>query len=171
MLREKDRVKPAGKTTDGASCCAKGDGEKKPSWPGPSISALSCKGLQQLLTMTLPPSPPVRMLELILPEPVAFVPGVLRPAHARSHCEWKGLARYWTLAAGGRVAESAGWSYPDPTPAFRPIRDHVAVYAGRVDACFLDGERVTPQPGGFYGGWITADLIGPFKGGPGTLGW
>lgn len=71
----KTAVKPAGKTTDGASCCAKGDGEKKPSWPGPSISALSCKGLQQLLTMTLPPSPPVRMLELILPEPVAFVPG------------------------------------------------------------------------------------------------
>lgn len=103
--------------------------------------------------------------------PEAFVPGVLRPAPGGSHCEWKGAARYWTLAAGGRIAESAGWSYPDPTPAFRPIRDHVAVYAGRMDACFLDEEKVTPQPGGFYGGWITAELIGPFKGGPGTLGW
>lgn len=107
---------------------------------------------------------------IYLPPP-AFQPGVLRPAPGGSHCEWKGAARYWTLAAGGRVAESAGWSYPAPTPGFLPIRDHVAVYAGRMDACFLDEERVTPQPGGFYGGWITAELVGPFKGGPGTMGW
>ncbi len=102
--------------------------------------------------------------------PAAFRPGVLRPAAGASHCEWKGLARYWTLAAGGRVEERAGWSYPDPAPAFAPIRDHVAVYAGRMDGCFVDGERVLPQPGGFYGGWITAELVGPFKGGPGTWG-
>jgi uncharacterized protein (DUF427 family) len=103
--------------------------------------------------------------------PDAFRPGVLRPAPGSSLCEWKGRARYWTLAAGGRVEQAAAWSYPDPAPAFVPIRDYVAVYAGRMDACFVDGERVTPQPGGFYGGWITAELIGPFKGGPGTLGW
>ena len=103
--------------------------------------------------------------------PDAFRPGVLRPAPGGSFCEWKGRARYWTLAAGGVVAEAAGWSYPDPTPAFADIQDHVAVYAGRMEACFVDGERVVPQPGGFYGGWITAELVGPFKGGPGTLGW
>lgn len=103
--------------------------------------------------------------------PEAFRPGVLRPAPGRSFCEWKGLARYWSLSAGGVTAERAGWSYPEPTPGFAPIRDHVAVYAGRMDACFVDDERVVPQPGDFYGGWITAGLVGPFKGGPGTLGW
>ena len=103
--------------------------------------------------------------------PEAFRPGVLRPAPGGSLCEWKGRARYWTLAAGGGVAEAAGWSYPDPTPAFADLQDHVAVYAGRMQACFVDGERVVPQPGGFYGGWITTELVGPFKGGPGTLGW
>lgn len=102
---------------------------------------------------------------------VAFRPGVLRPAAGSSLCEWKGQARYWTLAAGGQVAEGAGWSYPDPTPDFAPIRDHLAVYAGCMEACLVDEERVTPQPGTFYGGWITAELQGPFKGGPGTLGW
>ncbi len=101
----------------------------------------------------------------------AFRPGVLRPAEGSSFCEWKGMARYWTLAAGGKVAARAGWSYPAPTPGFAPIRDHIAVYAGAMDACFVDEEQVTPQPGGFYGGWITAELIGPFKGGPGTWGW
>lgn len=103
--------------------------------------------------------------------PDAFLPGVLRPAAGSSFCEWKGAARYWTLAHNGRVAERAGWSYPRPTPGFLPIRDHVAVYAGPMDGCFVDGERVRPQPGGFYGGWVTDELIGPFKGGPGTLGW
>ena len=103
--------------------------------------------------------------------PAAFPPGALRPAPGRSFCEWKGMARYWTLAGGDRLAERAGWSYPDPTPCFAALRDHVAVYAGMMDACLLDEERVAPQPGGFYGGWITAELVGPFKGGPGTLGW
>ena len=103
--------------------------------------------------------------------PEAFRPGVLSPAEGRSFCEWKGLARYWSLSAGGRTAARAAWSYPEPTPGFAPIRNHVAVYAGLMDACFVDDEPVVPQPGGFYGGWITSDLTGPFKGGPGTLGW
>ncbi|MBB5377673.1 uncharacterized protein (DUF427 family) [Deinococcus metalli] len=101
----------------------------------------------------------------------AFLPGVLSPAPGRSVCEWKGPATYWTLSAGGRVAEAAGWSYERPTPAFRDLAGHVAVYAGRMDECRVDGEVVTPQPGGFYGGWITSDVVGPFKGEPGTLGW
>jgi uncharacterized protein (DUF427 family) len=103
--------------------------------------------------------------------PEAFRPGVLRPAPGGSFCEWKGRARYWTLAAGGVVAEAAGWSYPDPTAAFADIQDHVAVYAGRMEACFVDGEQVVPQPGGFYGGWITNDVVGPFKGASGSAGW
>ena len=63
------------------------------------------------------------------------------------------------------------WGYDDPSPAFAAIRGHVAFYAGRMDACTVDGEVVTPQPGGFYGGWITGDVVGPFKGGPGSRGW
>mgnify|MGYP002624958428 FL=1 len=74
------------------------------------------------------------------------------------------------LAADLR-ARSAAWSYPDPTDDFAAIRDYVAFYPRLMDACFVDGERVTPQPGGFYGGWVTQDLIGPFKGEAGTMGW
>ncbi len=88
-----------------------------------------------------------------------------------SYCEWKGRARYYTVAVGQRKAERAAWSYPDPRPGYRAIKDHIAFYAGPMDACTVDGERVEPQPGGFYGGWITANIVGPFKGGPGTMGW
>ena len=93
------------------------------------------------------------------------------PAPGRSICEWKGVAQMWTLRSGEATAQAVAWSYPAPTPEFAPIRDHLAVYAGRVDACFVGDEQVTPQPGGFYGGWITANLIGPFKGIPGSAGW
>ena len=88
-----------------------------------------------------------------------------------SFCEWKGRARYYTVAVGGRRAERAAWSYLDPRQSYAAIKDHLAFYAGPMDACTVDGERVEPQPGGFYGGWITADIVGPFKGEPGTTGW
>ena len=101
----------------------------------------------------------------------AFAPGALVPSARSSFCEWKGSARYFDVHAAGRVAKDAAWSYPSPTPAFAAIRDHVAVYAGAMDACFVDDERVVPQEGDFYGGWITSELVGPFKGGPGTLFW
>ncbi|GAA0588894.1 DUF427 domain-containing protein [Craurococcus roseus] len=101
----------------------------------------------------------------------AFTGCALEPAPGRSFCEWKGEARYWTIRAGDRAAERAAWGYPDPAPAFADIRDHLAVYAGAMDRCFVGDEAVTPQPGGFYGGWITRDLKGPFKGGPGTMDW
>ena len=101
----------------------------------------------------------------------AFTACTIEPAGGGSLCEWKGAARYWTIRVGARAAERAAWSYPDPTPAFQPIRDHLAVYAGPMDACFVGPDRVTPQPGGFYGGWITPNLRGPFKGGPGSMGW
>lgn len=103
--------------------------------------------------------------------PAAFADGVLRDADGTSFCEWKGRARYHDLAAGGVVAERAGWSYPKPTKGFLALRDHVSVYPSRVDACFLDDEQVQAQEGDFYGGWITSDLVGPFKGPPGTRGW
>ena len=98
-------------------------------------------------------------------------PGVLTPCPRTSFCEWKGTAQYITLAGGNRREADAGWTYPDPAPAYAMLRDHVAVYPGRMDACFVGDERVTPQPGGFYGGWITAAFDGPFKGGPGTQFW
>jgi uncharacterized protein (DUF427 family) len=117
-----------------------------------------------------------RVLETSHP-PTIFVPprdlrpGALTPAHARrTLCEWKGLAMYWDVRAGDAVAEAAGWSYPDPTPGWEAIRDHLSFYPSKLE-CFLDEERVRPQEGGFYGGWITDSITGPFKGPPGTLGW
>lgn len=101
----------------------------------------------------------------------AFVPGVLRPTDGSSFCEWKGAASYLDLVAGGRTAARAAWTYPDPSPGFEALRDHVALYPGLVDRCLVDGEMVEPQPGGFYGGWITSAVVGPFKGEPGTWGW
>jgi uncharacterized protein (DUF427 family) len=101
----------------------------------------------------------------------AFVAGALAPSRRTSFCEWKGVASYLTLRGGGRTEADAGWTYSAPSAPYAALRDHVAVYAGRMDACFVDGEQVRPQPGGFYGGWITAAFEGPFKGSPGTAYW
>ena len=101
----------------------------------------------------------------------AFADGVLRPCAGSSVCEWKGAASYFDLVTEARTAPRAAWTYPAPTPGFAPIAGLVAVMAGLVDECRVDGEVVTQQPGAFYGGWITADLTGPFKGVPGSAGW
>ena len=117
-----------------------------------------------------------RVLETSHP-PVYYVPladvraGALRRSDRSSFCEWKGRAGYYTVAAGDRTAPDAAWFYPEPTPAFEPIRDYVAFYPSRMDACYLDDERVASQEGDFYGGWITGEIVGPFKGAPGTWGW
>lgn len=104
--------------------------------------------------------------------PIADIaPDALISAPGTSWCEWKGRAVYWSVRGGGREAPRAAWSYPEPSPAFAALRDHVAFYAGPMDGCWVGDERVTPQPGGFYGGWVTADLVGPFKGEPGTGHW
>ena len=100
-----------------------------------------------------------------------IAPWALRKADGTSLCEWKGAALYWDVVVGTTVLPKAGWSYPNPTPAFLMLSKHVAFYAGPFDRCTVDGERVTPQPGSFYGGWITSRVVGPFKGGPGTMGW
>lgn len=104
------------------------------------------------------------------PEDVA--PGTLEPSGAReTFCEWKGLASYFDVVAGGTRVPRGAWTYPDPRPGFEAIRDAVAFYPGAMDACWVDAERVAAQEGDFYGGWITSDVVGPFKGGPGTRGW
>ena len=104
--------------------------------------------------------------------PLADVaPGVLQRSSGRSFCEFKGRAHYYAVRGGGRIETDAAWGYERPSPGYEALAGTVAFYAGRADACFVDGERVTPQPGGFYGGWITATVTGPFKGDPGTEGW
>ena len=103
--------------------------------------------------------------------PGDVAPNVLVPVGGGSFCEWKGHARYMDVVAGGERRERAAWSYPDPTSPFAVLRDHVAFYAAAMDACYVDGERVVPQPGGFYGGWITSAVAGPFKGVPGSRFW
>ena len=117
-----------------------------------------------------------RVLETSHP-PVYFFPPedvhpeVLRPVQGNTLCEWKGQARYYDVAAGGRIARRAAWSYPSPTQGAADIAGYVAFYAGPMDRCTVDGEVARPQEGGFYGGWITSELVGPFKGAPGTQGW
>ncbi|WP_426594029.1 DUF427 domain-containing protein [Cellulomonas sp. McL0617] len=100
----------------------------------------------------------------------AFAPGVLQRAGGSSVCEFKGAATYFSVRAGGRVLSRVGWGYPSPLPGYEVLEDRVALYATDL-ACTVDGEPVQPQAGGFYGGWITSRVTGPFKGGPGTFGW
>jgi len=101
----------------------------------------------------------------------SFVEGSLRPAEGGSFCEWKGQASYLDVVGGDVVAARAGWFYSVPTARYAALVDHVAVYPGLVDRCTVDGEVVRPQPGGFYGGWVTAEITGPIKGEPGSLLW
>ena len=117
-----------------------------------------------------------RMLETSHP-PTYYIPPedvaekFLEKGNGRSICEWKGQARYFTLDVDGKRAENVGWAYPDPSPPFTAIKDYYAFYPAPMDECTVDDEVVTPQPGGFYGGWITSDVVGPFKGEPDTMWW
>jgi len=95
----------------------------------------------------------------------------LEPSATRTVCEFKGHARYWSLRTTNGLVEDVCWAYDKPRGNQDVIARHVSFFAARVDACFVDQERVTPQAGDFYGGWITSDIQGPFKGGPGTQGW
>jgi uncharacterized protein (DUF427 family) len=109
--------------------------------------------------------------------PVYYIPpadirmDLVAPEQRSSFCEWKGIARYWSVRVGDRSALQAGWSYADPTPGFADIRDHLAFYVQKMDACWVDADRAEPQPGGFYGGWVTPEIQGPIKGAPGTTHW
>jgi uncharacterized protein (DUF427 family) len=118
----------------------------------------------------------LRLLETSHP-PSYYIPAddvrkeFLTPGSQHSFCEFKGVASYWDIVIAERRATAAAWSYQAPTGAYTLLKDHIAFYADRVDACYVDDELVQPQPGGFYGGWITSNLKGPFKGVPGSLGW
>jgi uncharacterized protein (DUF427 family) len=119
----------------------------------------------------------LRVLETSHP-PTIYIPladvreELLDESNARATwCEFKGAARYLDAVVHSRQFKTVAWSYPDPSPGYEALRDHVAFYPGRVDAAWLDDERVQAQPSDFYGGWITSDLIGPFKGPRGTLSW
>lgn len=92
-------------------------------------------------------------------------------AAAMSFCEWKGDASYFDVVSAGQTARRAAWTYQRPAAPYGALVDHVAFYAEAMDACYVDDERVQPQPGNFYGGWITSDIVGPFKGLPGSSGW
>jgi uncharacterized protein (DUF427 family) len=117
-----------------------------------------------------------RVLETHHPPTYYFPPadirsGALSPSPGRSWCEWKGQARYFDVQANGMVSHKAAWSYPQATDRFAEIADYVAFYPERLEACFVGDELVQTQPGAVYGGWVTANLRGLIKGGPGTEGW
>jgi len=95
----------------------------------------------------------------------------LIPSSRSTFCEWKGQGSYYSVQVGEKTAIDVAWYYSDPTPDFSTMQNYVAFYAAPMDACYVDGEKVIPQPGQFYGGWITSDVVGPFKGEPGSWGW
>jgi len=117
-----------------------------------------------------------RVLETSHP-PVYYLPPqdikmeYLQATAEKSFCEWKGLAGYYNITVGDQQAINVAWYYPDPTPEFQAIKNYLAFYPAKMTACYADGELVQPQPGNFYGGWITSDVVGPFKGVPNSWGW
>lgn len=118
----------------------------------------------------------MRVLETSHP-PTYYIPPedieqqYLIPSSRSTFCEWKGQGSYYTVKVGDKTAVDVAWYYSNPTPNFSLMQNYVAFYAAAMDACYVDGEKVTPQPGQFYGGWITSDIVGPFKGEIGSWGW
>ncbi|HYX23096.1 MAG TPA: DUF427 domain-containing protein [Thermoanaerobaculia bacterium] len=118
----------------------------------------------------------LRVLETSHPPVYYFPPSDVRMEHLKPNpratwCEWKGLARYYDVEVNGRTAPAAAWHFPLPTRIYEPIKEYVAFYPQAMEACLVDGEQVQSQEGDFYGGWITHEIVGPFKGGAGTAGW
>lgn len=119
---------------------------------------------------------PLRVVETSHPPvyylpPDAIVPDTLFPTGRTSFCEFKGVASYLTVVFARHRAPEAAWRYDEPSPGYEALAGHVAFYPGLMDACLVEGEYVMAQPGGFYGGWVTSRVVGPFKGEPGTEGW
>lgn len=118
----------------------------------------------------------LRVLETSHP-PAYYIPQAdikmdyLTQTQRATYCEFKGRASYWTITVGDKIAQNGAWGYRSPNPGYEPLKGYIAFYLGKVDACYVDNERVQLQEGDFYGGWITSDIVGPFKGGPGTQGW
>lgn len=117
-----------------------------------------------------------RVLETSHP-PVYYLPPedvkmeYFTPTTRNTYCEFKGAASYYTISVGGKSLPNGAWYYRHPSKGYQSITNYIAIYPGQMDACYLDGERVQAQQGDFYGGWITGDIVGPFKGGTGTVGW
>jgi len=117
-----------------------------------------------------------RVLETSHP-PAYYIPQAdihmnnLQATSRSTFCEFKGAASYWTIQVDDKIAPNAAWGYKSPTRGFEVIKDHICFYASKMDACYVDDEQVQSQAGDFYGGWITSDIVGPFKGGAGTWGW
>lgn len=117
-----------------------------------------------------------RVLETSHP-PVYYLPpedvksGILTPVGQKTFCEWKGYCTYYTVTLGETAIEQAAWSYTEPVPEFEGIAGYIGFYASCMDACYVGDEQVEPQPGNFYGGWVTKNVVGPFKGIPGSWGW
>ncbi len=118
----------------------------------------------------------LRVLETSHP-PAYYIPRAdilmerLYPTGKKSYCEFKGEAMYWGLSINEKRLPDLAWCYENPRPGFEAIAGHLAFFAGKVDSCYVDGEKVVPQAGDFYGGWVTSWISGPLKGGPGTRGW
>ena len=133
-----------------------------------SEQLIEVRALGQVLAQT---RRSLRVLETFHPPTYYLPPEAMRlewlePAAGHSFCEWKGVASYFSVVVGDQRLERVVWSYADPTPAFAALAGWFALYPGRMDGCWVDGEQVEPQPGGFYGGWITSGVEGPFKGDP-----
>jgi uncharacterized protein (DUF427 family) len=170
MWNYKGQQRPAFATTPGE--------QQESVWDYPRPPAqLECEQLVEVKTgnTTIASSTRcIRILETASP-PTVYIPpddialDQLKIKCAASFCEWKGAADYWTLAEGNNT-EAIGWSYPAPKAAFAAIRDWLCFYPGRIE-CYIDGERVRPQEGGFYGGWVTSNIVGPWKGPPNTGNW
>ena len=117
-----------------------------------------------------------RVLETSHPPVFYFPPEdvrmeLLTKVSGASFCEWKGSAGYYDLSVGGKIIKNAGWFYANPTREFAEIKDYIAFYPSKMDKCYVNDELVKSQEGDFYGGWITSEIVGPFKGGAGTFGW
>ena len=118
----------------------------------------------------------LRVIETSSPPVYYFPPADVRseflePSPRTALCEWKGIAHYWSVRIGDRLVVDAVWGYPQPDPRYEAIRNHLAFFPGSMDACYVDEERVVAQPGDYYGGRISAELVGPFKGEPGSERW
>lgn len=147
-------------------------------YPRPAVCEATSRRVQIIHkgVMILDSKAAYRTLETSHP-PTYYIPQsdiameYLKPNARRTMCEWKGQARYFDIVIGGSTTPAGAWGYAAPTPSFAAIKDHIAFYPDPLDQCMIDGEQITPQPGQFYGGWISQYEAGPFKGIPGSQFW
>ncbi len=119
---------------------------------------------------------PFRILETSHPPVYYFPPEnvsmqFLKENNYTTRCEWKGEAKYYDMEIDGKLIKNVAWTYPNINKRYKEMEDYIAFYPGKFAACYVNGEPVQAQQGDFYGGWITSEIVGPFKGPPGTWGW